>query len=212
MITIFNPFALALFSINALAIPQYQFNTWSSVTSYPTINNYESCGSCSPPASSSSYEMPSSRSAYPSLISPHLSYYQTTYPSNYRQGYVADYSSQINYPSLSYPKSTPFTSYASTNLPNISPLYSMAYNSLYNYPQTSYVVPGSSQYTPSYTTTNHPYWAYPPYYSIPTYPGFDVTNPGTFELWSYAPGICDLDNKPVSSGVRPSCHLWNLTD
>ena len=198
MITIFKPFALALLSINALAIPQYQFNTSTSVTSYPNTNNYESYGSRPPPSSSSSYEMSSITSTYPSLIYPPPSYYS----SNYSQRYATDYSSQINYSSLSYPTSTPYISYASTNLPNISPLYSMAYTSLCNYPQTSYVVSRSSQYTPSYTTTNQPYWVYPPYYSIPTYPGFDVTNPGTFELWSYAPGICDLDNKPVSSGVR----------
>jgi len=33
-----------------------------------------------------------------------------------------------------------------------------------------------------------------------------VNNPGNFELWTYAPGICDLDNKPVTSGVStPPC-------
>jgi len=30
---------------------------------------------------------------------------------------------------------------------------------------------------------------------------FAVNNPGNFELWTYAPGVCDLDNKPVRSGV-----------
>jgi len=36
-------------------------------------------------------------------------------------------------------------------------------------------------------------------------PGIDINNPGLFELWSYAPGICDLDNKVVTSSVSSFC-------
>jgi len=34
-------------------------------------------------------------------------------------------------------------------------------------------------------------------------PGIDVNKPGLFELWSYSPGVCDLDNKVVTSTVSP---------
>jgi hypothetical protein len=73
-------------------------------------------------------------------------------------------------------------------------------------------------YTPIYTPYSAPY--YPPYISSsPSYypptnncppTGIDILKPGNFELWSYAPGICDLDNKPVSSSVPPISSLLTI--
>jgi hypothetical protein len=37
--------------------------------------------------------------------------------------------------------------------------------------------------------------------SCPASSSIDISSPGTFELWSYAPGHCDLDNKVVASSV-----------
>ena len=43
-------------------------------------------------------------------------------------------------------------------------------------------------------------------------PGIDVNKPGLFELWSYSPGVCDLDNKVVTSTVSPVASSFDLVD
>ena len=166
--------------------PPYPNTTVSITTSYE-----------SPSVSTSSlYEM---SYTYPSVIyTPQSMFPQTTY-SYSPQEYAGEYTSPNTYSSTQYgtypyyPTSTP--SMSNTTL----------------YPPNAYT-PTYSQYTSSYPQE---YQGYPqsnltsPVYFLPICHSnhcIEVLNPGAFELWSYAPGICDLDNKPVSSSVSPLSH------
>jgi len=165
------------FVVVVLAIPQNPDT--SCYTTPPYRNTTTSCS-----FNSSSIEM------IPSTTSP--VFYSTRHSTHYSQNKRMTHYECTQYPS----QSTAFlSSHASYNSK-----YAHASSSPHTACQVSIEFPTSSP-TSMYTSTQA---------SVSTSsspmctPGINVNKPGVFELWSYAPGICDLDNKVVTSSVL--CH------
>lgn len=144
------------------------------------------------------YSVVPSTPPYPNTTITITTCYESESPSlstSYEMHYA--YPSVVYTPQSSYPQTTSF-SYSRHRYASLTTYPLIQYGTIGHYPTSTPSV--------SHTTTHpQPYSTSPVYYPpvCASDAGIDVLNPGTFELWSYAPGICDLDNKPVSSSVCP---------
>jgi hypothetical protein len=175
-----------------------------NTTSYPSMENTSPYST--PVYVSPIYQQPS---PYPTGVQMHSNYPTPYYPS---QAYP-NYSSSMGYqtlpyyaPTVSYATEIPYATPSQTPQPIYQSYYppTVPYHTMPVYTQYS-----SAQYMTSYYMSSYPSSYYPPTNMCPS-SGVDINHVGTFALWTYAPGYCDLDNKPVSSTVSP--HLYfNLT-
>jgi len=105
------------------------------------------------------------------------------------------YPSQTRYASVNYPY------HYSSGMSNSQAPYNGKSHQMSNSHPFAY--PGTSEFPTCSPTSTYP--STQASVSIPSTPicttGVDVNKPGLFELWSYAPGVCDLDNKVVTSTV-----------
>jgi hypothetical protein len=189
------------------ASPNSSATTYHSETpTYPTYVSIPYTPTMAPP--------PYTPPVYPSMpvyASSPVTYAPPPYTSSgvvYYPPTEVSYPTPVSYP-ISYPGSPPIyppSSYAMVP----GSLYPPGYPTPPSYPP---VYPPGSSSTP-YMSLPYP----PPYPSQlpypPTYPtppvsppsntcGVNIVSPGNMELWTYAPETCDLDNRPVWSGVSP---------
>jgi hypothetical protein len=212
------------------AVPGYPlipYTSPNSSSSAPTSVSYESTLSyttaavLSYPSTSSAVTIPSYVTSPISYTLPSVSYSLpgTYYSSFYISSVVVSYPTPPVYPITPYASipsvysipSPPVYSTPSYTTPSMStPVYVSS-------PYTTYVTPSYSSpiestsptypSQPTYVTSS--IQSYPPASpSQPTTPSpptcpVNILSPGTFELWTYAPGQCDLDNRPVFSTVLP---------
>ena len=166
-----------------LAIPQLPDT--SCYTMPPYHNTTTSCSS----NSSSTQMIPSTSSSvvYSSHQSTHYSHNSQT--THYE---CEQYPSQSRNLSISYHHEYPSATHTSYNskLASASPSPHTTCQVATEFPTSSPTSIYPSSQT-SASTSSSPMCT----------PGIDVNKPGVFELWSYAPGICDLDNKVVTSSV-----------
>ena len=177
----------------ALALPQTP-----DTTCYPA-SAYQDTTKSSPCHPSSFTEMiPSTMTPVVQSTPQSGDYCQTTQKThNGGAQYQQHYPSQTRYPSVNC-----FHEYSSA-LSNLHPPYNSKSPQMSTSPHLA--GQGTSEFRSRCPTSTYP--STRASISTPSSPlctpGVDVNKPGLFELWSYAPGVCDLDNKVVTPGVYP---------
>jgi hypothetical protein len=154
----------------------------------------------SPNISSSESSAYSTSTPLPPYTPPSTPSYLISIPISYPGSHIylpSSYPPAYSLPATYSPGYTPPASYPPGYSPTITPPV---------YPASSY--PSNYPSQPSYPNQS----VLPTYSSQPSTPSppaqcdVNILSPGTFELWTYAPRTCDLDNRPLSSNVPPS-HL-----
>jgi hypothetical protein len=182
-----------------LALPQTP-----STTCYTTL----------PSENTATYYNSSRTQMIPSTVYPIV---QSTLQSNH----YSDNSQLTHYGGAQYEQHYPSqTKYCSGNCPHeySSPTTNWHAQNNSKYPQKSIshhsVFQGASEFPSSSPTSMYP--STPASVSTPSTPmctpGIEVNKLGLFELWSYSPGVCDLDNKVVTSTVYPVASSFDLVD
>jgi len=171
-----------LYGYPSMPTISYHFPNTTYLTSYESSATYASPSS-TPVYVSPIYQQPT---PYPTGLQVHSSYPISYYtPPPYQTSYSYPIGSTPPYQTSGLPYYTPTGPYT-TEIPYTTPAqkYSPIYQSSNNQYMSSY--PSSSYQTTASTCPSS---------------GLDINNPGGFVLWTWAPGFCDLDNKPVSGTV-----------
>lgn len=192
---------LHLVAVGVLASPANPLYGYPSMPTisyhFPNTTSYPSMATTSPYSTpvyvSPIYQQPS---PYPTGVQIHSNYpsppYQSVYPNSLGYQTLPYYTPTVSY-ATEIPYTTPSQTYQSIYQSYYTPIVPYSTTPVYSqYP--------SSQYLTSYYSSSYPSSYYPPTNTCPS-SGLDINNPGAFALWTYAPGSCDLDNKPLSSTV-----------